>query len=194
MYGNLQCLCFHSSSPFYHFLSFLLPSCCSVVWADICPGCWMKTSTSNPSLSSLVMCMLLQLTSSSYCLFCFFPPLSTAIDITYLLEHQFTFFLLPCVTFSFSHTFEVLGFIIVTLPIQLELFPNINCIYNLNSISISSAWHLWVWCLSVYFSNACHHIHGNQMNTFTTVPMLISHSFLFDSLQQLIIQMHFINF
>lgn len=125
---------------------------------------------------------------------CFFPPLSTAIDITYLLEHQFTFFLLPCVTFSFSHTFEVLGFIIVTLPIQLELFPNINCIYNLNSISISSAWHLWVWCLSVYFSNACHHIHGNQMNTFTTVPMLISHSFLFDSLQQLIIQMHFINF
>lgn len=62
--GNLRCLSFASSSPFYRCLSSLLPSCCSVVWADVCPGCWMKTSTSSPSLSSLVMCMLLQLTSS----------------------------------------------------------------------------------------------------------------------------------
>lgn len=57
-------LVFPSSSPFYRCLSSLLPSRCSVVWADVCPGCWTRTSTSSPSLNSLVMCMLLQLTSS----------------------------------------------------------------------------------------------------------------------------------
>lgn len=72
LYGlAYKCVVFPSSSPFYHCLSSLLPSCCSVVWADVCPGCWMKTSSSSPSLSSLVMCMLLQLTSSLFILFCF---------------------------------------------------------------------------------------------------------------------------
>lgn len=69
--ANLLCLCFHPPLPFYHFLSSLLPSRCSVVWADVCPGCWMKTSTSSPSLNSLVMCMLLQLTSSLFICACF---------------------------------------------------------------------------------------------------------------------------
>lgn len=57
---NLLCLCFHS---FYCCLSSFLPFRCSVHGTDVCPGCWMKTSTSSPSLNSLVMCMLLQLTS-----------------------------------------------------------------------------------------------------------------------------------
>lgn len=71
---NLLCLCFH---PFYGCLSSFLPSRCSVHGADVCPGCWMKTSTSSPSLNSLVMCMLLQLTSSPLRLPLFlFSPLS----------------------------------------------------------------------------------------------------------------------
>lgn len=75
--GNLQCL-FSSTFTFYCCLSSFLPSCCSVVAADVCPGCWMKTSTSSPSLSSLVMCMLLQLTSSlSFYLLMFFPSSPT---------------------------------------------------------------------------------------------------------------------
>lgn len=55
------------------------------------------------------------------------------------------------------------GFIIVTLPIQLELFSNINCIYNLNSISISSAWHLWVdACRYISVTHAIHPWKSNE--------------------------------
>lgn len=58
--------------PLFHCcLSSFLPSRCSVHGADVCPGCWMKTSTSSPSLNSLVMCMLLQLTSSLFVFLCF---------------------------------------------------------------------------------------------------------------------------
>lgn len=67
------------STPF-SLLSLFFPalSRCSVHGADACPGCWMKTSTSSPSLNSLVMCMLLQLTSSLFVIPLFlFSPLSS---------------------------------------------------------------------------------------------------------------------
>lgn len=63
----------------------LLPSRCSVAGAGVCPGCWTKTSTSSPSLNSLVMCMLLQLTSSLFILLLFsFSPSSSSPIIRHL--------------------------------------------------------------------------------------------------------------
>lgn len=167
-------LVFPSSSPFYRCLSSLLPSCCSVVWADVCPGCWMKTSTSSPSLSSLVMCMLLQLTSS-LCYDFYKKNLLCFTSIVINSQHPTIYLILISLVRALvylalcSHVFSSSFWTTLISNCYAHhvawSFSNRNCSNNTHVPSHISACHLWVdTCqdISVKRLTACHYTHTPQ--------------------------------